>query len=349
MAACKPPWRGVAGGPPGKGGGHNPVPGRRPRSPRPRRGPSRHGRAGPTATPAAQCPQNRGRLGTGAPAGGGERGHPGVDARGSRGAAPQPPPGRPRAGREPSSQPPGWPPEPFWAPQSVPRVPLSLHKASGSSSQGRPEWPVPNPEKPGNDRIWAILGVPPHRAPQGPPVGPGGPVYPLRGVPGAPGGPPGGCQIPVLGARILGGGWGAAGPGVPNWRIIKYRRRCTPPPGRPRGLPPRVPGLAALAQDPPPETPPLGGLGAPRDRHPGPPGGAPHPGSPPRPARGPPGGVPHGQRPQGPPEGASAPPGGCYTGGSWDPPRRVPGGPLTGPPGEPSFTGADRRSPAVHR
>merc|ERR1711875_179119 len=63
----------------------------------------------------------------------------------------------------------------------------------------------------------------------------------------------------------------------------------------------------------------------------------------------PPGGVPPPTAIQGPPEGASAPPGGCYTGGSWDPPRRVPGGPLTGPPGEPSFTGADRRSPAVHR
>merc|ERR1711875_204796 len=74
--------------------------------------------------------------------------------------------------------------------------------------------------------------------------------------------------------------------------------------------------------------PPWGAWGPPEIAILDPPGGLP----PPTTSQGPPqGGVPHGQRPQGPPEGASAPPGGCYTGGSWDPPRRVPRGPLTGP------------------
>ena len=142
-------------------------------------------------------------------------------------------------------------------------------------------------------------------------------------------------------------GWASRGgrAGVPNWRIIKYRRRCTPPPARPGGPPGGPPTGWRPGQGPPPSRGPhlhppgvLGVLGPPRARPCTGPGGPPPPlglrGSPPDPpwgsSRGPGGASPA-------PGGTHGPPEGSFWGG-YPPSGGSLGGPLTGPPWEPSLT-----------
>ena len=75
-------------------------------------------------------------------------------------------------------------------------------------------------------------------------------IYPLYGARG--------LGAPISGLQGQPGGRPGGAGGVPNWRIIKYRRRCTPPPAA-RGPGPQG-GLAPCQR-----LPSIGGLQAPTE------------------------------------------------------------------------------------